>query len=48
VVLTKLGKEAEAVKALIEARRIRPRLAIGEIRRWAGQALDRHAASLGL
>jgi TolB-like protein/cytochrome c-type biogenesis protein CcmH/NrfG len=48
VVLTKLGKEAEAVRALTEARRIRPRLAIGEIRRWAGQALDRHAASLGL
>jgi TolB-like protein len=48
VVLTKLGKEAEAVKALTEARRIRPRLAIGEIRLWAGRALDRLAASLGL
>lgn len=48
VVLTRLGKEAEAVKALTEARRIRPRLAIGEIRLWAGRALDRLGASLGL
>jgi adenylate cyclase len=48
VVLTKLGKEAEAEKALIEARRIRPRLAIGEIRLWAGPFLDRLATSLGL
>jgi DNA-binding SARP family transcriptional activator len=48
VVLTKLGKEAEALRALTEARRIRPRLAIGEIRLWAGPVLDRPAASLGL
>ncbi len=48
VVLMKLGKEAEAVEALGEARRIRPQLAIGEIRRWAGPTLDRLAASLGL
>jgi len=48
LVLAKLGKEAEAVKALTEARRIRPRLAIGEIRLWAGRVLDRPAASLGL
>jgi adenylate cyclase len=48
VVLTKLGKEPEAVKALTEARRIRPQLAIGEIRLWAGPGLDRLAASLGL
>lgn len=48
VVRTKLGKEAEAVKALTEARRIRPRLAIGEIRLWAGPVLDGPAASLGL
>jgi len=48
MVLTKLGKETEAVKALTEARRIRPRLAIGEIQLWAGPVLDRLAASLGL
>jgi TolB-like protein/Tfp pilus assembly protein PilF len=48
MVLTKLGKEAAAVKALAEARRIRPRLAIGEIRFWAGRVLDPLAASLGL
>jgi Tfp pilus assembly protein PilF len=48
VVLTKLGKEAEAMKALNEALRIRPRLAIKEIRLWAGPALDRLAASIGL
>ncbi len=48
VVLTKLGKQAEAVKALAEARRIRSRLAIGEIRLWAGRVLDPLAASLGL
>jgi len=48
LVLTKLGKEAAAVKALTEARRIRPRLAIGEIRLWVGRVLDRPAASLGL
>ncbi len=48
VVLTKLGKETEAVRALAEARRIRPRLAIGEIRLWAGRVLDQLAASLGL
>ncbi len=48
VVLTKLGKKAEALRALTEARRIRPRLAIGEVRLWAGPVLDRPAASLGL
>lgn len=48
LVLTKLGKGADAVKALTEARRIRPRLVIGEIRFWAGQVLDGAAASLGL
>jgi adenylate cyclase len=48
LVLAKLGKEAEALKALTEAKRVRPRLAIGEIRHWAGRALDRPAASLGL
>jgi TolB-like protein len=48
VVLTKLGKKVEVMKALTEARRIRPRLAIGEIRFWAGQLLDEPAASLGL
>jgi len=48
MVLTKLGKEAAAVKALTEARRIRPRLAIGEIQFWAGRALDQLAAQLGL
>ena len=48
VVLTKLGKHAEAAKGLAEARRIRPRLAIEEIRRWAGPALEPLAASLGL
>ena len=48
VVLTKLGKEAEGVKALTEARRIRPRLAIGEIRFWAGPVLDGAVESLGL
>jgi len=48
MVLTKLGREAEAVKALTEARRIRPRLAIGEVRLWAGRTLDRPAESLGL
>lgn len=48
VILTKLGKEVEAVKALTEARRIRPRLEIGEIQLWAGPVLDRLTASLGL
>jgi len=48
LVLTKLGKAADAVKALTEARRIRPRLAIGEIRFWADEVLDGAAASLGL
>jgi hypothetical protein len=36
------------VKALTEARRIRPRLALGEIQFWAGQVLDGAAASLDL
>ena len=48
LVLTKFGKDAEAMKALAEAKRIRPRLAIQEIRLWAGPLLDRPAASLGL
>jgi TolB-like protein len=48
LVLMKLGKEAEALKALTEARRIRPRLAIGEVRFWVGTELDGAAASLGL
>jgi uncharacterized membrane-anchored protein len=48
LVLAKLGKEADAVKAITEARRIHPRLAIREIRQWVGRALDRLAASLGL
>jgi DNA-binding SARP family transcriptional activator len=47
MVLAILGREAEAVKALTEARRIRPRLAIGEIHLWAGRTLDSPAASLG-
>lgn len=46
VVLMKLGKEAEAVKALAEARRIRSRLTSGEIRLWAGSTLDRLAAPI--
>jgi len=48
VVLARQGKAAEAVMALAEARRIRPRLVIQEIRLWAGRALDTPAASLGL
>ena len=40
-VLARLGRDAEAVQALTEARRIRPRLTAGEIRLWAGRALDR-------
>ncbi|MGO9933151.1 MAG: TIR domain-containing protein [Steroidobacteraceae bacterium] len=48
LVLTKLDKGADAVKALTEARRIRPRLALGEIQFWAGQVLDGAAASLDL
>lgn len=48
MVLAKLGRKTEVVKALAEARRIRPRLAMAEIHLWAGRALDRHAASLGL
>jgi TolB-like protein len=46
LVLTKFGKDAEAMGALTEAKRIRPRLAIEEIRLWAGPLLDRSAASL--
>lgn len=40
-VLARLDRDAEAVQALAEARRIRPRLTAGEIRLWAGRALDR-------
>jgi adenylate cyclase len=47
MILTRLGKAAESMRALTEARRIRPRLAIGEIRLWAGRTLDGLAASFG-
>lgn len=40
-VLARLGNDAEAVRALAEARRIRPRVSPAEIRLWAGRALDR-------
>ena len=40
LVLTKLGKEAEALKALAEARRIRPQLTQAEMRFFVGRALD--------
>lgn len=48
MVLAKLGRDPEAVKALAEAKRIRPRLSKTEIRLWAGRALDTPAASLGI
>jgi len=47
LVLTKLGRDAEAAKALAEARRIRPRLTQPEVRLFVGRALDRLAASSG-
>ncbi len=47
MVLTKLGKNAEAVKALAEARRIRPQLTRAEVRLFVGRALDSLAASSG-
>ena len=40
-VLARLGRDAEAMQALAEARRIRPRVSPAEIRLWAGRALDR-------
>ena len=40
MVLTKLGKDAEAVRALAEARRIRPRLTQAEVRLFVGRTLD--------
>jgi TolB-like protein len=46
LVLAKLGNEAEAVKALAEARRIRSRLTFAEIRFWAGPTLDRFEGCL--
>lgn len=47
MVLTKLGKDPEAVEALAEARRIRPRLSRVEIQRFVGAALDGLATSCG-
>lgn len=47
MVLTKLGKDPEAVEALAEARRIRPRLSRAEIQRFVGAALDALATSCG-
>jgi DNA-binding SARP family transcriptional activator len=43
MVLARLGRDAEASRALAEAKRIRPRLSPAEIRLWAGRALDRLA-----
>ena len=40
MVLNKLGKDAEAVKALVEARRIRPQLTRGEVQLFVGRTLD--------
>lgn len=48
MVLAKLGRDAEAAKALAEAKRIRPRLSKAEIRLWVGRALDTPAAFLGI
>jgi tetratricopeptide (TPR) repeat protein len=45
MVLTKLGKDADAVKALAEARRIRPQLTQAEMRLFVGRALDSLATS---
>lgn len=47
MVLSKLGKDGEAVRALAEARRIRPQLTPAEMRRFVGSALDRLAISSG-
>ncbi|MCC7325734.1 MAG: tetratricopeptide repeat protein [Burkholderiales bacterium] len=47
MVLTKLGRDAEAVGALAEARRIRPQLTQAEVRRFVGRALDGIATSSG-
>ncbi|WP_291985328.1 BTAD domain-containing putative transcriptional regulator [Candidatus Accumulibacter sp. ACC007] len=47
MVLNKLSKDGEAVKALAEARRIRPQLTPAEMRRFVGGALDRLAISSG-
>ena len=46
--LAKLGRDAEALKALAEARRIRPRLTQAEVRLWAGRNFDRLVAQAGL
>jgi adenylate cyclase len=47
MLLSKLGKDGEAIKALAEARRIRPLLTASEMRRFVGSALDRLLTSSG-
>jgi cytochrome c-type biogenesis protein CcmH/NrfG len=47
--LMKLGREAEAGKALAEARRLRPQLTVPEVRLWVGnRSLDKFDAGLTL
>jgi DNA-binding SARP family transcriptional activator len=45
--LMKLGRESEAGRALAEARRLRPRLSVAEVRLWVGnRSLDKFDAGL--
>ena len=48
LVQTRSGGTQEAAKALAEARRLRPRLTLPEVRLWAGRTLDALAGRLGL
>lgn len=48
LVHARAGRAQEAAKALAEAKRLRPRLAVSEVRLWAGRALDTAAGTLGL
>ncbi len=48
MVHAKSGRTQEAAKALAEAKRLRPRLSLAQVRLWAGRALEAAAAELRL